>query len=439
MKKIAISLVCPLIGALLMTSCLKDDDDTVLSSDVALLSFSIGDLKTTHTIKKENGEDSTYTTVMSGKTVTFVIDQAKRTVCNSDSILFGTDITHVLVSVKADGGVCYQKPDGTLGSIEDSIDFTHPVIFRVTSYDEQFTRDYEVKINVHKADPKKTSWVEYKDATFPAGLFAEQRAFVKGDSLLVIGRDADGAFHTAATSLADGVSWTTTACSGIQGSGEELSVLLAEELFYLTTDAGLYHSHDGIEWKVVATTSAPLALLAAETKDDTTMVVWGTNADSLMVSSDKVAWQGQQPRKDIGTGVASFSQPLRTNNNIYRTIFIATSVKTSDAYAQVWTKLSTEEGWVEIEPQGTNVYGCPNLDNLTVVQYAGCMYAFGKGNGTCYESRDNGVTWKENERSLSLPETFEKRTEGFSATTDGEYVWVMWNDGQVWRGRWNGL
>ena len=111
----------------------------------------------------------------------------------------------------------------------------------------------------------------------------------------------------------------------------------------------------------------------------------------------------------------------------------------SDVYAQVWTKLSTEDSWVEIEPQGTNVYGCPNLGNLVVVQYAGNMYAFGSGSKVCYESRDNGVTWKENVVALSLPEAFEERTGVFSATTDGEYVWVMWSNGEVWRGRWNGL
>ena len=439
MKKIAISLICPLIGMLLMTSCLGNDDDTVLSSDVALLSFSIGDLKTTYTIQKENGEDSTYTTVMSGKMVEFTIDQTLRTVYNSDSIAYGTNVTKVLVNVKADGGVCYLKADNTFGSIEDSIDFTHPVTFRVTSQDEQFVRDYTVSVNVHQVDPKKTAWSGMANANFPVSLFAEQKAFVKGDSLIVIGKDSDGQYHTTATALVDGSVWSTAECIGIQGSGVGLSVLLAENAFYLTTDAGLYRSHDGIAWETVSATSAPLTLLAAETKDDATLVVWGANADSLMASSDMATWKYQQPKQAIGTGVASFSQPLRTNNGIYRTVFIATSAVESDTYAQVWTKLSTEVGWVEIEPQGTNVYGCPNLENLVVVQYAGNMYAFGSGSKACYESRDNGVTWKENEKTFSLPEAFGERTSTFSATTDGEYVWVMWSDGEVWRGRWNGL
>jgi hypothetical protein len=78
------------------------------------------------------------------------------------------------------------------------------------------------------------------------------------------------------------------------------------------------------------------------------------------------------------------------------------------------------------------------------------MYAFGgKGLGNrqqpleafsaCYESRDNGVTWRVRNNVLSLPEAFKGREEAFATVTDGTYVWVMWSTGDVWRGRWNGL
>ena len=60
--------------------------------------------------------------------------------------------------------------------------------------------------------------------------------------------------------------------------------------------------------------------------------------------------------------------------------------------------------------------------------------------GACYESRDNGVTWKEREGSFGLPKEVKGRSEdSFSAVTDGEYVWMVWSSGEVWRGRWNGI
>lgn len=411
MKRIAIGLLCPLIGILFMTSCLGDEDETVKSSEVALLTFGIKDLKTVHTIKTEAGEDSTYTTVMSGNAVTFTIDQAQRLVYNSDSIAYGTNVTRVLVSVTADGYVYYLNENGELASVEDSIDFTSPVTFRVKSYDEQYTRDYKVSINVHQVDPEETSWAHIENTNFP--ILNELKAFVKGDSLYVIGTDTDGVYHTTTATLTDCTAWTTTECSGIESTG--LSVLLMDDVFYLKTDLGFYRSEDAIVW---------------------------TSADN----EDKVS---TLPGNGISRSVAWFNNPLRTNEDIMRTIFVTTPEK-ADTCAQVWTKLSTEENWIEIEPQGDNIYGCPNLENLAVIRYAENMYAFGGksiGNrkvqlepfSACYESRDNGVTWKENAAAFSLPKVFEGRTDAFSATTDGEYVWVMWNNGQVWRGRWNGI
>ena len=411
MKRIAISLVCPLIGVLMMTSCLGNGEESVASSDVALLSFSIKDLKTVHTIQKENGEYSTYTTVLSGSAVPFTIDQVQHLVYNKDSLAYKTDITGVLVNVTADGGVVYRKPDGEFGSVEDSIDFTNPVEFRVTSYDGQFVRYYTASINVHQVDPKETSWVQFGNDNYPD--LDELKAFVKGDNLYVIGT-ADGVYYTNTAALADCTVWTTVECSGIEGAG--LSALLVDDVFYLKTDAGIYRSEDAVEW-TPASNEAEVATL---------------------------------PGGGMSHSIAWISNPLRTNEDIMRTTFVAIPEK-ADTCAQVWMKLSTEDTWVEIEPKGGNIYGCPNLENLAVIRYAENMYAFGGesvGNrkvkleafGACYESRDNGVTWKVNEEALSLPEEFrEKGDEAFSAATDGEYVWVMWSTGQVWRGRWNGL
>ena len=395
MKRIAAGLIFPLIGALLMTSC-KKDDEVVKSSEVALLSFSIKGLRT--------GAN----TVISGSSVLFSIDQTQHIVYNSDSIMFGADITRVLVSVSADGNVCYLNSAGNLCSIEDSIDFTNPVTFRVISYDEQFTRDYTAKINVHRVDTKKTAWRQQEGVGFLA--LTEQKSFVKGNRLYVIGIDADGVYRTCSATLGNSFDWTTTECTGIEGAG--LSVLFMDNKFYLNTNAGLYCSDDAITWAAVT--------------DE-------TSVDAL-------------PESGIGRDVAWFCQPLKTNPDIKRSIFIAAAEET-DAYAQVWTKLSTEEEWGRVVPQTDNVYGCPNLKSLAVIQYAGNMYALGgarDGAGkvklATFESRDNGLTWKQNDTTFNLPQ--EERDENdcsFSAATDGEYVWLVWSNGKVWRGRWNGL
>lgn len=453
MRRIAVSLICPLIGALLMTSCLRDGEITEPSSAVALLSFEIKDLKTKHTIKKEDGTDSTYTTIVSGKTVAFTIDQTNHLVYNADSIAFGTDVAKVLVNVKADGGICYLKPDGEPSSVEDSIDFTSPVTFRVTSYDARFARDYKVSINVHQVDPQKTVWEQVKGDNFPDSLFVEQKAIIEGERMFVLGVDKDGDLHTAWASMTDLSAWTTEQCSGIGENPKVLSAMLVGDSFYLTTDGGLYRSEDAVAWSSVATSVSLSSLLAIENDK-----VWAMSADGFASSTDMMEWTsiGQQPKETFGACVASFTYPLLTNENIKRTLFVAIP-EAADTCAQVWTKLSTEDDWVEVEPVGDNVYGCPNLKNLSVIHYADKLYAFGGecvggrknledafGKGyvpfsTCFESRDHGVTWKPTSKSFSLDERFKERTDCFSVATDGEYVWLMWGKGDVWRGRWNGL
>lgn len=450
MKKIAASILCTLAGLLLMTSCLGNaEEETELSSTVALLTFSINDLKTVHKFTHE-GKDTTYTTVMSGSSVKFTIDHANRKVYNTDSIAYGTDITRILVKATADGYVCYLKENGEAGSIEDSIDFTRPVTFRVTSYDELYSRDYEVSIHKHQVHPDSTQWRELT-ANFAPGVFAKQKAFIKGDQLYVLGNDAAGVCYTTSTTLPDASVWTDTArFAGIAGITDATSAMLIGDTFYLTADGALYRSDNAITWTPVGNPTPVAGLLAVE--ETATRTAWGVSGNDFVASTDMVEWntEGALTGEAI-KGVATFSHPLLTNKDIKRTIFIAIPTERADTCAKVWTKLSTEKEWVEVKPSRNNPYTCPHLEHLAVIHYAGKMYAFGgKSIGQrrapveafshTFESADNGVTWRENKRAFSLPEEFKGRDGSFSTATDGEYVWVMWGTtGQVWRGRWNGI
>ena len=167
---------------------------------------------------------------------------------NTDSIAYGTDITRILVKATADGYVCYLKENGEAGSIEDSIDFTRPVTFRVTSYDELYSRDYEVSIHKRQVHPDSTQWRELT-ANFAPEVFAQQKAFIKGDQLYVLGNDAAGVCYTTSTTLPDASVWTDTArFAGIAGSADATSAMLIGDTFYLTADGALYRSDDAVAW-----------------------------------------------------------------------------------------------------------------------------------------------------------------------------------------------
>ena len=451
MKKIALSLICSLMAGMTLTSCLPEGEESELTSTVALLSFSINDLKTQHTITLENGKDSTYTTVMATSQLKFIIDHERGEVYNHDSIAYGTNVTRVVASIGADGYISYYKDNEKVGySKGDSIDFTHPVKFVITSYDEQYSREYHITIRKHQVDPKKTHWLQFKNANYPANLFAEQKAIVREGQLYVFGTDNLGKGYTTSTATNDGSQWSAaTEWTGVEQVANISSVQLIGDTFYLLAESTLYQTTDGVNW-IAVNTDNTLSALIAVTKESTP-TAWGISQGYFASSTDMTTWtsNGQTAHEAIGRSAGTFSQPLNTNQHINRTLFIATSAQPDDTCAWVWSKLSTEDEWTQVEPVGTNIYGCPNLENLAVIGYRGRMYAFGgksMGNrqfpleafGSCYESRDNGVTWRERDDVFSLPASFKGREESFAATTDGEHVWIVWSTGDVWRGQWNG-
>lgn len=452
MKKIAISLICALVVSMTCVSCLPEGEETELTSTVALLSFSINDLKTQHTITLESGKDSTYTTVMATSKLKFIIDHANGLVYNSDSIAYGTNVTRVVASIGADGYVSYYKDGEKVGySKGDSIDFTHPVKFVVTSYDEQYSREYCISVLKHQVDPKVTHWHKMEEATFPVDLFTEQKALVKGEQIFVFGTDKSGRGYTTSTAVSDGANWVTFEWAGLSNKVDCASVILFGDTFYMLGEGTLYRSTDGINWEVVSTDNVLTSLLAVTAEDSP--MVWGISNDTFTSSSDMVMWSSNEQSVNgaMARCVGAFSQPLRTNQYINRTLFVATSALPNDTCAQVWSKLSTEDEWTQVQPVGTNVYGCPNLEGLAVISYRGKMYAFGgksMGNrqlpleafSACYESRDNGVTWREREDAFSMHHSFVGRKDTFSTVvTDNQYVWIMWSkSGEVWRGTWYG-
>lgn len=454
MKRITISLICTLIMSVSLTSCLPEAEETELTSTVALLSFSINDLKTKHTLTLDNGKDTTYTTIMKGNAIKFAIDHEQGKVYNPSPIAYGTDITRVTTSLSADGYVQYVHPETkekTGYSAEDSIDFTNPVLFTITSHDEKFTRDYLISLNIYKADPTTTQWEQLTPTNLPAGHFTKVEAIIRDGQLYLFGKDNEGKAYTATTPTTSGIQWTgPEAWTGIDNTAPQLDIIQHGQYFYTLADGQLYRSADGIHWQTTETTETLTALIGVTT--ETTPTVWAIKGDTLVASTDLVRWESYgQTLTHVPHGrISCISSPLRTNPNIHRTLFVANATD-SDNYAQVWSKLSTEKEWTEVIPDAQNSYGCPNLEDLTVITYRNRMYAFG-GNSlgqqtkptepysACYESRDNGVTWRIRDNALSLHHSFAGRTEPCATVVDDNHrVWMIWaTTGEVWQGTWRG-
>ena len=143
--------------------------------------------------------------------------------------------------------------------------------------------------------------------------------------------------------------------------------------------------------------------------------------------------------------------PLLTNGNIERKLVVCYDDAATDTLAHVWVRLSSEDRWTEMVPSADNVYGCPLLDNLCVVRYGGCLYAFGgKSRGgrvvpieafeRTFVSVDNGITWRTFSDKLSLPKELRGYEGKFDVAVDADnYMWIVLEDDTAWKGKLNGL
>lgn len=450
MKKIATKASYLLLSALCLTSCLGEEEVTELSSTVALLTFSLDDMKTTRT-RLVDGRDTTYTYTTPGSIYRFGIDHVQRRVENADSIAFGTNVK-VTANVTADGYIYYDKAgERVTFSADDSIDFSQPVTFTIVSEDGAYSRGYTVKVNVEQQDPARTYWRMVGKLPATDSASKVQKALVKGGRLYVFATTETGIYQTNTAIGGDG-SWTAPVVqTGIDGEADCCGITIFGGSFCLLTDKGLYTSVDGGTWTPVLT-SVELDRLIGVSEGGETAVIWGVSGGMFAYSSNMTDWELTEqeasclPQKLLST----INYPLKSNPKIGRTLFIGMPQETADTCAQVWAKLTSESVW-DIVARPDNDYACPLLENLAVIRYCGNLYAFGgrslnrrdvpvEAFGKVFESLDNGITWKVREEGLNMHPSFVGREESFTAVTDEEgYLWIIWTQsGEVWKGIWKG-
>ena len=100
----------------------------------------------------------------------------------------------------------------------------------------------------------------------------------------------------------------------------------------------------------------------------------------------------------------------------------------------------------------------PNLENVTMIYYDGKLYAFGGGYGEIkpfsqfYCSTDNGLCWRPVTECMAFPAEFSElytaHSKNYSCavtpkleseTSRGNFIWIVWEDGSICRGRINRL
>lgn len=439
--------------SLALTSCLDDDTVTEYSSDATIRGFSINNIKT-----EIFTETDTTTFTVTGSQFPFTIDQlsAVGQIYNTDSLPVNTDITKVSVNFSSQGvNISYKLKDKDGNdsicwwATTDSINFTNPVTFTVYAADAVVTKEYDIKINVHKCVPDSLVWNEIKDNNFPGTSFTGGQKAVTFKDRIYVFADATPQIKVAYTNLADGKNWATIEnMTDIDTKADYSSVIVFHDRFYITAAGETYSSEDAINWQkenVQATNFIGAfsdRLIGRNNKKfiyadySNGAITWKATSDTLVASFPK--------------GNYSYATyPLITNPAIERMMVMGETPNPADTSAVAWSLLSNENTWVDYTTN--TVYDCPNLKNISMIYYDNLLYAFGSGGEDnkeavkafeyFYASRDNGKIWKKVERYVRFPEEFLDRTEAFSYVVDkNNFIWIMWSGkSEVWKGKINRL
>ena len=370
-----ISTLCTMLAcALLVTSCLKDNEtDTEYYNDTVITAFKLATVNRYVHTTSSTGSDSTYKVTLSNPAV-FTIDQAQRKIYNTDSLPSDCDLNHVLATISSkNSGVIVLNLEASDGvdslvyfSSSDSIDYEKMKDLRVYAQDGSGYRSYDVKINVHKAQTNKMIWEQMTAADMPAA-----------DS-----KKAQWEQLVAEAGMKQLIGYGTV------------------EAYAYSNDGQMMVSRDnGKTW----------------TADD-------LDEDASWLPTDNIAF---------------LSWPYAANDSTDYQLLVGTSDKYTNACV-VWRKVaeysshSLPSKWVIIPLLDQGKYYLPKLDNLNIVRFNGNVLAIGNDK-TIYVSRDQGLTWKTSSK-YTLPDELGS-TNLNVMTDDNGYLWLQGKDtGEVWRG-----
>lgn len=462
----------PLIAVLfaatsIMTSCLDNDVEQITyTSETSITGFSLGTLNIDRIGKDKNGLDSHYVDTLDCSNYPFTIDQINRIITNKDSLPVGTYIDKVITNITYDAGMLGYTPKGsdhdTIWTSTDSIDFTEPVEFKVYAYSGVEGKPYKVTINVHKQEPDTISWKKFDTQLqlFNAGSLSEQKAVYANGKVYVFGKNGNGTHIEYSDVANDNPSPWVPVTDNIPSNIDTYSATAwAGNIYFLargTNDKQLYKLNvttDKIE--PVGTETFEMLIGGNDIKSELYVVKDGESG----IYKESPWTKDTDPFTQFKAGQPFFSNTTTAsyNSNITTTVALCYNQgnTANDTTALVFNRISSDNKW---EERMQNL-PLPNLENVTMIYYDGKLYAFGGGYkeikpfSQFYCSTDNGLCWRPVTECMAFPAEFSElyttthhgnyscavTPKLESETSRGNFIWIVWEDGSICRGRINRL
>jgi hypothetical protein len=461
MKKIFSFICLSLSTMFLLTSCLNSNDDSYYG-DTAITAFTLGTLNRYVHVKTSAGKDSTYKTTLTGSSYNFYIDQTNRTIYNPDSLPIWTDNSKVVCTITSkNSGVVYYKSlksDSVFyHSSSDSVDFSKPRTFYVFATDGSAYRQYTINVNVHQELSDTFIWHRISTNSTIAAFTGMKALELNGTILLFGTNGSETAIYS--TPEAGGEEWTKMTTNVTLDADAYKNIVIHNGLVFVKSNRSILKSSDGISWTTITGTTDIENLVASSTTR-----LFATKDHNLISSLDEgLNWTKENLDEDStllpSRDFTYYTMPLASNDSIDRVMIVGNRSFESypdDTTSVVWNKIEEYSNgnntgtWTYYNVANDNYSGyAPRLTNFTMVPYDDGVLAFGgdglgKSKATAfdhfYQSRDNGITWKNNS-TYYFPDGFSSSKTSFTAVKDTKNnLWLICGEsGQIWRGRLNRL
>ncbi len=440
------SLLLLLALVLLASSCSEKDNVVNTSNDYCYISSVIlGNVK-----RKVQNTNVTFSAVDYEMT----INQRTNNIENRDSLPYGSQLSRVIATIHFDGSTLAYREKGsnsewTSYNATDSLDLTKPLELFLTSNDNQSSRIYTLKVNVHQQEGDSLFWKQCDNNVAELTDMTDMKAFVLKDKLFVLGQKISGITLAERSSTEAEGEWTETPVTDLPATTDIQTLRQYEDMLYLSTnDGSIFSSADAKGWRQEGSTySAPLKLV-----EKTEKYYYAISEGKILRSADASIWEEEPLDTDATmlptTDIRALSAEQANGNN--RIILVGQSENSDNAvvWNKMWNDSEQEENaeWIYFPITHDNNIPCPRLEYLNLLPYDGKCIAFGgasvdnskKALETMYVSQDYGITWRPDKEHRMPVEL--KGIEGcITSTVDENYfIWIITN-AQVWRGRLNRL
>ena len=440
MKFYFLKFICLFCVAVALSGCLNTNDTTVTSStNPRMTSLTLA------------GNDSITKAV-------FSINADSVTIENVDSLPFGTPVNKAIPTFKfvsTYGALLYINGSTTGKALtgKDTIDFTLPVKIKNYAADNSTTKEYTIKVNVHKVEPKLYVW-SLLNGSVGAANPTSQKAIYFNNKLLYFANEAG--VTNLYTSI-NGVSWAHANLSGLPANATMVNtVQFNSKLFYTQDGVKIYSSTDGVSWTVADVSAADYTfktMLFA--LNGSVWAITQSKVDSkyrFASSVDGTIWliQNELP---VGFPLTDFAAVSFTSRVGGKPKAIVIGGKDVNG-AILNTNWNTENGtyWVNFNENASH---SKSLDTLalgaSLISYDSKLFVFGtkKDNVAVPQykvSLDEGLTWKAPDTLYNrLPKTYTQRNYSSVVVDNSNRIYIVGGKANaailtdVWTGKLNSL